>query len=121
MTLRADTRLGKLTRSTTERLAVLPAEGTLFLACPFAKGQKVLCCYEEKEPRPGEQEKLCRVELHDLTTKKRRVLLERTGVLPMAFPSPDGKMVALYHGRGERVNLVIFDTAGKKVADVEVE
>jgi hypothetical protein len=125
MTLRADTRTGKLTRSN-DRPTVLPAREKLVVAHPFPRARTVLCCYREELLRRGEEDHVYRVELHDLAARKRQVLLGRYDVHydvpPRVFPSPDGKMVALYHSpERTKMKLAIFDATGKKVADLDVE
>jgi hypothetical protein len=121
MALRANTRTGKLTRSK-ERPAVLPAAGDLFLAYPFPRARMVLCLYQDSKPRPGETQKFCRIELHDLAARKRRVVVDRCGLVPLAFPSPDGKMVALHYlPNQETIRLLILDSAGKKVGEFDVD
>jgi hypothetical protein len=121
MAIRADTRTGKLTRSE-DRPAVLPAEGNLFVAHPFPRAGTILCCYQVTKPRKIGGLGVWRIELHDPAAKKRQVLFNRCEVLPVAFPSPDGKMVALrYSVEKEKMKILILDSAGKKVGDFEIE
>jgi hypothetical protein len=120
-TLRADTHTRKLTQDKV-RPAVMAADGDLCLAYPFPRIRTVLCLYQDSKPRPGETEKFCRIELHDLAARKRRLLLDRCALVPLAFPSPDGKMVALrYYPTQETCRILILDSAGKKVAEFDVE
>jgi hypothetical protein len=132
LVLRADTRTGKLTRKKV-RPDVLPTEGWLVHVHPFPRARTVLCCVKDKEPRDGETLfLLTRAELHDLTTKKRRIILDRCDLEPIsgpigidelvALPSPDGKLVAVgYRPDKKSFRMAIFDSSGKKVADFKME
>src|SRR5262245_11506265 len=107
-------------RDENDRLRVFTGGDQLEAAHTFPRGSVFAVLKNPQPPGVSEQTR-SRIEFQDPRAGTRRVLVARTETTPWAFPSPDRKVVALHYGRGDELKILVVDSAGRTVANLEVE
>jgi hypothetical protein len=100
----ADTEAKTLRPSKRKPMERLDSEGWPLAYHRFPGGAVALCVFAREKGTGKEKRTEFTAEVHDLGTRKRTALTKPDDAIPMLFPSPDAKMVALMVGTGRKVN-----------------
>lgn len=104
---------------------LLLGEGTLLAYHVFPGGAKALCLLHFEERTAKEERKWQRIEVQDLAALTRTTLVNECETLPLLYPSPDRKRVALFYGTGRggdsETRLLVVGADGKAAADLKLE
>jgi hypothetical protein len=118
----ADTANGTL-RASKRKPPVLNGEGQLLAYHVFPGRSKVVCIYSREEGKGRDKRTRRSVEVQDLTSATRTVLIKDCNVYALLYPSPDHKTVVVGHRPYEvkkEPGLLVVGSDGKVISDIKV-
>jgi hypothetical protein len=120
----ADTARKTLRKSKRKPIDVLESAGKR-LACHVFPGNGVaVCTIRCTEKTPTGERQFDRIEVHDLAGLTRKVIVDECVVVPMLFPSPDRKKVAMIYTRPphrDDQKIVVVAASGKVLSEVQYD